>query len=256
MAQDPENSPIEGKPNDGTRHDHERVDAMMPWINRDQLEGEDRDLVSDELSMSPTFQAKLAQEGDLASALDAVAQDEAAESAADVDAAWAKFKARLPERSLHVAEDSLPKPQPLSQSAGRPRASGVQRTSPWRRFRLPRTNVGWLATAQTAALAALAFLFIPGQLKPQEDEYRLLSSDDPTAQAPMGNVVLMFDPASDQATMQALLAKVGARIVDGPMENGGYVLVIEADDLEAGLATLQASEAVVLAQPLGAEGVR
>ena len=106
------------------------------------------------------------------------------------------------------------------------------------------------------ASSALAFLFIPGQLKPQEDEYRLLSSDDPTAQAPMGNVVLMFDPASDQATMQALLAKVGARIVDGPMENGGYVLVIEADDLEAGLATLQASEAVVLAQPLGAEGVR
>ena len=254
MAQDPKNTHKEGKPNDGTRLDQERVDAMIPWVNRDQLEGDDRDLVSDELAMSPAFQAKLAQEDDLASALDAVAQDEAAESAADVDAAWAKFKARLPEATRSVPEDAPPQAQPLpraNQQKGR--ASSLARTSAWRRFRLPQTNVGWLATAQTAALAAMAFLFIPGQLAEDEGDYRMLSSDGAPADLPVGNAVIMLDPAIDLATLQQMLNEAGARIVDGPMANGGYVIALDEADVQTGLETLRASEAVVLAEPLSGE---
>ena len=242
-------NPREDVVQDQALHEHERVDAMMPWINRGDLEGEDRDLVSETLAQSPAFQAKLAQEGDLVAALDEIAGDEIAESAAEADAAWAKFKTRLPEVSSPVPEDAPPQAHTLPKS----RASSPVRTSGWRRFRLPQTRVGWLATAQTAVLAALAFVLIPGQIEPQPEEYRLLSSDDPAAQAPAGNVVVMLDPETDLATVQAILTDAKARIVDGPMSNGGYVLLIDADDLKTSLAILQASEAVVLAEPLGVE---
>lgn len=245
----------DSKPHEGELQGDERIDALMPWIKRSDLQNEDSDLVSEELANSAEFRGKLAQESDLEAALEAIAADEATHSAGDADAAWAKFKARLPDKpaaetSLPVAEDAPPQPHPLPLEQRQPRASGAPRTSAWRRFRLPQTGVGWLATAQTAVLAALAFAFIPGQIEPQEDEYRLLSSDELAAQPSQGNVVIILDPTSDQATLKALLAQVDARIVDGPMENGGYVLSLEADNLEAGLVTLEASEAVVMVQPL------
>jgi len=227
-------------------NEHERVDAMMPWINRGELEDSDCDLVSEELAQSPAFQAKLAQEGDLVAALDEIASEEVAENEADADAAWSRFKARLPENRSTVPEDASHPAHTLPNS----RTSGLVRSSGWRRFRLPQTGVGWLATAQTAVLAALAFAFIPGQVEPQPEEYQLLSSDDLATQAPVGNVVIILDPSSDQATVQTLLSEAEARIVDGPMANGGYVLRIEADDLDAGIATLQASEAVILVERL------
>lgn len=257
MADRSKDTPHKGRPqglaaNHNELHEHERVDAMMPWINRGELEGEDCDLVSEELAQSPAFQAKLAQEGDLVAALDEIAADEVAQSAAGADAAWARFKARLPENGPTVPEDAPPQAQHLPKN----RPTGSVRTSAWRRFRLPQTGVGWLATAQTAVLAALAFVFIPGQLEPQPEEYRLLSSDVPAAQAPVGNVVLMLDPATSQASAWVLLSEAKARIVDGPMANGGYVLQIDADDLDDGLAKLRASEAVVLAEPLVGEAAQ
>lgn len=245
----------DGKPLDAELQGYARIDAMMPWITREELQELDTDLVSEGLADTAEFKAMLAREGALEAVLEAIAADEAAESADDADAAWAKFKARLPEKlnvekTLATIEGGPSQPKALAQGAGRMRASGTRRASAWRRLRLPQTGVGWLATAQTAAIAALAFLFIPGQSDPQEDEYRLLSSDKPAAQFPEGNVILVLDPSSDQATTQALLAEVGARIVDGPMQNGGYVVKIEDEELEAGLAVLQSNEAVVLAQPL------
>lgn len=257
MANRKNDMPLTGKPQDDVAdtdalHDHERVDAMMPWINRDALEDEDRDLVDEKLSSSPAFQAKLAQESDLAAALEEIAVEEAEECEADADAAWARFKARLPDESSPVPEDTFPEAHPLPKT----RATGTVRTSAWRQFRLPQTGVGWLATAQTAALAALAFVFVSGQLEPAPDEYRLLSSDDPAGQAPAGNIVVIFDPAADQAVMQALLTQADARIVDGPMAKGGYVLRIGNDNLDAGMAILRKSEAIVMVQRLDAEPVQ
>jgi len=261
VANDPNTPPQKGKQQDRAAHDpewseDERIEALMPWINRGQLEEEDRDLVNDGLASSPTFQADLSREAELTAALDAIAKDEAVRSEGDAEAAWAKFKSRLPQEKAAptgtpARESASPQPQP--QSRPQARTQNPARSSVWRRMRLPQTGVGWLAAAQTAALAALAFMVLPSQLEPQEDDYRLLSSADLKGPVRTGNAVVMFDPASDQAAVQALLLETGARIVDGPMENGGYVIAIDPDGLEDGLASLQASEAVILAEPLGAE---
>lgn len=249
MSNDNKNNPLGNTPENDALHDHERVDALMPWIRSGDLEQADRDVIDEELAKSPTFKAKLAQEKELAAALKGVAADEMAEDASDADAAWATFKARLPEIDATVPEGAPPQAQPLPRS----RASAPVRTSAWRRFRLPQTNVGWLATAQTAALAALAFVFIPGQLAQTDGEYRTLSSDAATAPTPAGNAVLMFDPSTDQAAMQQALNEVGARIVDGPMANGGYVIALEDNELDKSLETLRNNETVVLAQPLSTD---
>ncbi|NQX93823.1 MAG: hypothetical protein HRT64_02675 [Erythrobacter sp.] len=122
----------------GKLHDHERVDALMPWIKRGELEGAESDLVSDDLAKSPAFQAKLAQEGDLAAALTEIAADESATDAAETDLAWAKFKTRLPGPKAIAPEDAPPQ----AHLTPRQRFSSAVRTSAWRRFRLPQTNVG------------------------------------------------------------------------------------------------------------------
>lgn len=231
------------------RHDHERIDALMPWIKRGELEDAESDLVTDELAKSPAFQAKLAQEGDLAAALGEIAADEAEINAADADAAWTKFKTRLPSPKANAPEDAPPQAHPTP----RQRASSPARISAWRRFRLPQTSVGWLATAQTAVLAALAFLFIPGQIATTDQEYRTLSSDEVATALPAGNAVVMIDPATDLATLQEILSEAGARIVDGPMANGGYVIAVDKETFSARLEALRSNEAVILVEPLSAE---
>jgi len=255
VTREHEKKPQVGAPNDGdTLHEHERVDALMPWIARGELEDADSALIDEDLAKSPAFQAKLAQESELASVMEDIAADEDTQCDAEADAAWATFKARLPETTRSVPEDAPLQAQPLpraNQQKGR--ASSPARTSAWRRFRLPQTNVGWLATAQTAALAAMAFLFIPGQLAEDEGDYRMLSSDGAPADLPVGNAVIMLDPAIDLATLQQMLNEAGARIVDGPMANGGYVIALDEADVPSGLETLRASEAVVLAEPLSGE---
>jgi len=249
VSNEDKKDPLGKTPESDALHDHERVDALMPWIRRGDLEKADRDVIEDELTKSPSFKAKLAQEKELAAALEDIAADEVAEDAANADAAWAKFKTRLPVSDVSVPEGAPPQAQPLPRS----RASAPTRTSAWRRFRLPQTNVGWLATAQTAALAAMAFLFIPGQLAQTDGEYRTLSSDGAIAPAPAGNAVVMFDPSTDLATMQQALSDAGARIVDGPMANGGYVIALEDGTLDKSLEALRSNEVVVLAQPLSTD---
>ena len=66
------------------------------------------------------------------------------------------------------------------------------------------------------------------------------------------NAVLVFTPSADQTAMHDALNAANARIVDGPMANGGYVIEIKTDDLQAGLDSLKANDAVVLAESLNA----
>ena len=257
MAQEPDKQPRKGKPHksdakagvspsEGVLHEHERIDALMPWIDCDDLSEEDRALVSQERVTSLAFGAKEAQDRDLAAALDDIAADERAESEGDADAAWSAFKARLAD----ATPTSAPSPSVDDLPPLRERTKRSSRSSAWRRFRMPQTSVGWLATAQTAVLAALAFMFVPGQIASDEPEYRTLSAGEAPTTVPAGNAVLVFDPASDQTAMQTALNQAGARIVDGPMANGGYVIALDPEALETGLEALKANDAVILAETL------
>lgn len=182
----------------------------------------------------------------LAAALASVAAMERADDDASTDAAWQNFRARLIESASETSVGSV----------ARLRAGGgdQSRTSAWRRIRAPRTGLGWFATAQTAALAAMAFVLIPQGAPEKPGEFSTLSSDEPTlVAAPSGNAVLMFDPAITSASINETLTGAGAKIVAGPMANGGYILHIEEGRLDSAIEELRSSEGVVLVETLSAE---
>lgn len=223
------------------RPDRERIEALMPWIRRGQLTEADSVAIDDELARFPELASELAAEENLSAALAAIAADEEADAAGDADEAWAKFQGRL--ASVEDARAREPKDIRL-------RSRSSARSSSWRSPGLPRSPLAWLAAGQTAALAALAFLFLPAQLATNNEEYHTLSSGEGT-HAPIGNAVMVLEPATDLATMRSLLGSAKARIVDGPMANGGYVIAIEDAELDTGIETLRASERVLLVEKLG-----
>ncbi len=223
--------------------DQEMVEAVMPWAKRDQLNDADQELADALLTQEPELRDEHLAEKTLASVLGEIGEDEIAASQQTNDPAWAKFKTRLA-----AEEDKAAQPQLRPAQSRKP---GEGRASAWRRFRLPQTSLGWLATAQTAALAAMAAFLIPTLSTQPSDEYVTLSSDG-EAQLPVGNAVLVPQPQTTADALNTLLQSSGARIVDGPMANGGYLIALDGEKLDQGIESLSASEHVLMIQSLDA----
>ena len=201
--------------------------------------GHEQDMEPGKLPLGDDEDAKLD------AALASVAAMEREEDAKDADAAWQKFQAKL---AAHEPEIDL------GAQRLRPNAAPAARTSIWRRIKAPSTGLGWLATAQAAAIAAMAFVLVPSGTPSQPDEYQVLSSDDPAvAAAPAGDAVLIFEADVTSTRINATLTTIGARIVDGPMANGGYVIQIEEGVLDEAIEELRASEGVALVETLKAD---
>lgn len=222
--------------------DNERVEALLPWLHRNQLSEADQQFIKDSALPPPQLEAELAQENELCVALDAIAAEDAEDGARDADAAWVAFKNRLPDVRTNLSP---------SVTGSRPVATPNKlRASSWRELRLPRTKVGWLATVQSASLAALALLFIPGQLAQDAPEYTTLSSDSAAASTTSGDAVLVFEPSTSEVTIRELLGSAGAQITMGPMANGGYVISLDGGPKGRGMQILRESDAVKMAEPL------
>lgn len=226
---------------------HEDIEALMPWLARGQVQDDDLAKIDQDVTTSPGYEAELRQEAVLAAVLKDIAAEDAAgdtsEGEQGHDEAWLKFRSRIEAKG--VSRDV---------AKGRQRPLPSHRTSVWRRLPVPKTKLGWVATLQAGALAAVVLLVVPAQITQNDAQndaqYRTLSSGDGSASLPVGNAVIVFDPATDQATMQALLIQSGARIVDGPLANGGLIVAFRPDTVEAGLQSLQNNSAVMLAEPL------
>lgn len=225
--------------------DQEMVEGMMAWLERGQLSDEDQELVDVLLAQEPDLQDERVFEEKLSDVLAEIGKDEAADAEETNDPAWLKFKARLETEEKGEAQPQL--------RPSNPRRRGEGRASVWRRFRLPQTSIGWLATAQTAAIAAMAVFLVPTQSPAPGDEYVTLSNADGT-QLPVGNVILIPEPQASAAALSTLLQSAGARIVDGPMANGGYLIALDEEQLATGIEDLRASEYVLVVEGLDAGG--
>ena len=223
--------------------DQEMVEALMPWAQRDQLNDADRELAETVLEQGSQLNDEHLVEKTLESVVSEIGQDQFAEAQETNDRAWAKFKARLDSDESHAAQPGLRPAQQYRPAQGR--------VSAWQRLRLPQTSLGWVAPAQTAALAAMAAFLIPALSTQPDDEYVTLSSAGET-QLPAGNVVLVPEPQSSTAQLNTLLQSLDARIVDGPMANGGYLIALEDERLDAGIESLRASEHVLIVEGLEA----
>ena len=76
------------------------------------------------------------------------------------------------------------------------------------------------------------------------------TDDAESPRLPVVHLVVVFDPATNQAQMQQLLRANQARIVGGPNAAGAYVVAVPAVQAVAAGAALRAAPQVVLAEPL------
>jgi FAD/FMN-containing dehydrogenase len=84
-----------------------------------------------------------------------------------------------------------------------------------------------------------------------EAPYRTLAAA-PVPHAGDGNVVVVFAVNASSADMRRILLAARARVVDGPLVSGGYLVAIPRDEVPAALARLRRDPAVRLVQALQA----
>lgn len=113
--------------------------------------------------------------------------------------------------------------------------------------RVRRPVAAWAGWGVAAALAVTAGAAWVPQLRPAE--YHTLGAA-PTAASPGGDIVVVFLPDTTEQAMREALKASGARLTDGPTAANGYVLRVAPARRAAALATLRASKAVVVAEPL------
>lgn len=108
----------------------------------------------------------------------------------------------------------------------------------------------WLRTALLAQCAAIAVLL--GLLlgpAPARDSYLALGADT----RPGSDLAVRFAPDTPERELRRIVQAGGARIVDGPLDHGVYLLSLPRAQTGAALARMRAEPRVQLVEPLGGE---
>jgi anti-sigma factor RsiW len=118
------------------------------------------------------------------------------------------------------------------------------------RARSAANDRSWLRLAvalQACLIAVLALLLVrSGQPEASDGAYRVLGAAGPTS----GGIVLMFRPETPERELRRIVRGSGGRVVGGPTAGDAWLV----DGSASVLARLRAEPAVMLAEPLGAEG--
>jgi anti-sigma factor RsiW len=120
------------------------------------------------------------------------------------------------------------------------------------RARIAANDRSWLrlgVALQACVIAVLALLLVrPGQPDSNGGAYRALGAAGPAS----SGIVVMFRPETPERELRRIVRDSGGRVGGGP--TAGDAWLIDGGDTAAVLARLRAEPAVVLAEPLGAEG--
>lgn len=205
-----------------SRREHAKAQQLLPWLLAGTLEGAELEMVQAHLETCAQCRAELAWERSLRAA------GQRPGPAIDPEQALARL---------------LPRLGPQQQRAGI--------LDRWKHA-LAANDGRWLrgvAIAQFAVIAALAGLLIA---RPAQDgaPYQGLGA----AGSAQGNVVVVFKPDTPERELRRILQQNQARVVDGPTATDAYVLDVPAPSSQLALQRLRSEQAVVLAQPLVAEG--
>lgn len=213
-----------------TRSTHQRVLESLPWFLTETLEENERDMVEQHILGCAHCRAELESQRLLR---EAVNRDEPTPGA---EAALASLLPRL--------------------DATRPmRANRGTRGIRWI-LGLDRPIPVWAGLALTLQLGITVALVLTFYRTDQDAAtYHVLAAADGPISA-KGNLVVVFNPEAQLHTVQNILIASGARIVDGPLASGGYVLHAPQASLPTTLAWLRTQRAVALAERLDSEGAR
>lgn len=195
---------------------HEQTLKLLPWYLNNTLDDAEAAMVEAHLAECPACRREAESEHGL--------QNGVTSLGVDVDQGWAAIARKL--------DETEPPP--------------TRRAPVWRR----RIGLGWASGgALAASLATVAVVSLPIG-KPAEPYHTLSAATPPgTAQA---NAIVLFAPDVSAQQMRDALNASGARITDGPLASGGYMLRIEPGRRTNGLSHLRTTRGVVMAEPLDA----
>jgi hypothetical protein len=209
-----------------TAADHERADELLPWLVNSRLQGEDLHWLNAHLEHCDRCRSEhLAQRR----VRDALASEPALEFAplASYNRLWTRIEAE--------ATPSQP-------------GAIAPHTAPARRGR--RLLVAVLAT-QSIAIVALALALWQSRPPEPAANYRTVTLPAPAASS-SGDILVIFDDATTQSELRALLGRSGLRLRDGPTAAGVYTLVRDlphaGEPLERLLQTLRTEPRVRFAE--------
>jgi anti-sigma factor RsiW len=199
---------------------HRKVEGLLPWYVRGQLEPEDHELVEAHVARCAECREELAFETRLAQSIDTAPPDP--------EEGWARMRAQIAQQGR--GPSAMPAARPVR--------------ARWGALAQP-AHLGW-------AMAASALLLVGGAMVygtwTQPDRYHALASAKAPAAA--GNLVVIFKPETSEAAIRAILKTNHARIVDGPSAADAYVLAAPKAERDAILARLRGDPALLLAEPV------
>jgi hypothetical protein len=198
---------------------HEQTLKLLPWYLNDTLDDAEAALVEAHLVECPICRREAESEHGLRNGV--------AGLGVDVDQGWAAIARKLD-------DDDVPP---------------MRRARAWRQ----RIGLGWAAggalAASMATMATIAVVSLPAT-KPAEP-YHTLGTPTPPGKVD-ANAIVLFAPDMSTRDMRSALTATGARITDGPLASGSYMLRIEPRLRSNGLAQLRTRHGVVMAEPLDA----
>jgi hypothetical protein len=210
-------------------NDHHLAQEALPWLANGTLDGAERERVQAHLRGC------------------ALCRDDLDLLRAVHDAGPGPAPACDPERALARL---LPRLDPAPAPAPAPATPAVGVLERWR-ARIAANDRGWLRGAvalQACLIAALALLLVRPHGAIDTGAYRALGASGPAAAA----IVVVFRPETPERELRRIVRDSGAHVTGGP--TAGDAWLVDGGDTRAVLARLRAEPAVVLAEPLAAEG--
>ena len=201
---------------------HEQTQALLPWYASGTLDAAEAAMVEAHLIECAECRGELEFERAMGRRIGGLSMD--------VEQGWAAMR-----QQLEAAVEKTPAP-------------ATARVIPFLRRRI---TIGWAIAGQAAAAALI--LVAVGSLRQGPDlaEYHALG----TASAERtGNMVVLFRPETAERDIRTLLDGAQARVVEGPLTTGAWVLRVDGARRDAVVAQLRASPRVSLAEPLDGDG--
>jgi hypothetical protein len=197
---------------------HEQTQTLLPWYVNGTLDTAEAAMVEAHLIECAECRGELQFERMMGRQVGGLSMD--------VEQGWAAMRQRL---------------EPAAEGTAAPTTA---RVIPFLRRRI---TLGWAIAGQAAAAALLLVAFGSLRETPSVAEYHALGA----AGAPQtGNFVVLFRPETTERDIRALLDGAQARVVEGPLTTGAWVLRVDGARRDAAVAQLRASPRIALAEPL------
>lgn len=199
---------------------HEQTQTLLPWYVNGTLDVAESAMVEAHLAECADCRAELEVERGLCRQVGGLAMD--------VEQGWVAMRRRLEATPAATATPARYRPRALP-------------------FLRRPVAIGWAIGGQLAA-AALAIVAVATlRPSPPQPAYHALGSAEPEQR---GNLVVLFRPETAEGDMRRLLAATQARVVEGPLASGAWMLHIDDARRETVTARLRASPRILLAEPV------